>query len=289
MNRLESPAGEARQTARVSVPTPKVPQRPTEPRPSLAARGGRLRPAAESVLAAVLLAAALPVLAAAALLIKLTSPGPAVYTQSRVGLGGRRFVIYKLRTMSHNCEATSGVRWATKRDSRVTPLGRLLRATHIDELPQLWNVLRGDMSLIGPRPERPEIVAMLEEVIWDYPLRHTVRPGVTGLAQIQLPADTDLDSVRRKLALDLVYIRKRTAWLDVRIAIGTLLKVAAVPFAWIRVTLALPVAPDEAPVSRPVPATDDTVIDHPVLLANAAAADDTAVDHPVLKPAALAS
>jgi lipopolysaccharide/colanic/teichoic acid biosynthesis glycosyltransferase len=237
------------------------------------------------VLAAVLLAAALPVLVVAALLIKLTSPGPVIYTQSRVGLGGRRFTIYKLRTMSHNCEATSGIRWATKRDCRVTLFGRLLRATHIDELPQLWNVLRGDMSLIGPRPERPEIVAMLEEAIWDYPLRHTVRPGVTGLAQIQLPADTDLDSVRRKLALDLVYIRTRTGWLDIRIVAGTLLKVAALPFRWIRGLLALPVAPNEAPVSLPVGPSDETALDHPVLETNADPSADTVVDHPILQTA----
>jgi len=236
-----------------------------------------------------LLVAVFPVVVVAALLIKLTSRGPVIYTQSRVGRGGRRFTIYKLRTMSHNCEATSGIRWATKRDSRVTLFGKLLRATHIDELPQLWNVIRGDMSLIGPRPERPQIVAMLEQKIADYPLRHTVRPGVTGLAQIQLPPDTDLESVRRKLALDLVYIRERTGWLDIRIAIGTLLKVAAVPFGWIRVILALPLVPVEPPLSQPVVPSDETVFDHPALQANAGASAETAVDHPILEPAALAS
>src|SRR5439155_3688120 len=141
------------------------------------------------------------VLAAAALLITLSSPGPVVYTQTRLGRSGRRFTIYKLRTMRHNCEAASGIRWATKGDSRVTRVGKMLRATHIDELPQLVNVIRGDMSLVGPRPERPEIAAGLAQAIRDYPLRHRVRPGVTGLAQIQLQADTDLGSVRRKLAL----------------------------------------------------------------------------------------
>ena len=240
MNRLDSPAGEERPTVCVSVPASAGEARssPTTPPPSIDVRGSWLRPAAESVLAAVLLVAALPVLVAAALLIKLTSRGPVIYTQSRLGRGGRRFTIYKLRTMRHNCEATSGIRWATKGDSRVTRIGKLLRATHIDELPQLINVIRGDMSLVGPRPERPEIVAVLVKAIPDYPLRHRVRPGVTGLAQIQLPADTDLESVRRKLALDLVYIRKRTLWLDVRIVVGTLLKVVAVPFPWIRAILA---------------------------------------------------
>jgi lipopolysaccharide/colanic/teichoic acid biosynthesis glycosyltransferase len=282
---LESPAREERLTARVSIPAKKVPPQTTEPPSSLEVRGGCLRPAAESVLAAFLLVAALPVLVVAAVLIKLTSPGPVIYTQSRVGLGGRLFTIYKLRTMRHNCEATSGIRWATKRDSRVTLTGKLLRATHIDELPQLWNVIRGDMSLIGPRPERPEIEAVLEQKIPNYSLRHTVRPGVTGLAQIQLPADTDLESVRRKLALDLVYIQKRTGWLDTRIAAGTVLKVAAIPFRWIGVVLALPVAPNETPVGLPVRPADETVLDHPVLKIRPGASGDTVLDHPILQTA----
>jgi lipopolysaccharide/colanic/teichoic acid biosynthesis glycosyltransferase len=240
--------------------------------------GGRLRPAAESVLAAVLLASVVPVLAVAALLIKLTSRGPVMYTQTRVGRVGRRFVIYKLRTMRHNCEAASGVRWATTGDSRVTRVGRLLRATHIDELPQLVNVIRGHMSLVGPRPERPEIVAVLVKAIPDYSLRHEVRPGVTGLAQIQLPADTDLENVRRKLALDLVYIRDRTLWLDVRIVVGTLLKIAAVPFPWIRAALGLPGAP-----------ADETVLDHPSLGTVSRASGETALEYPVLGAASPAS
>jgi lipopolysaccharide/colanic/teichoic acid biosynthesis glycosyltransferase len=289
VNCLESPAGQAPPTAWACIPAKRTPHQTADADPSLDAGGGWPRPAAESVLAAVLLVAAFPVLGIAALLIKLTSRGPVIYTQSRVGFAGRRFTIYKLRTMSHNCEATSGIRWATKRDSRVTLFGRLLRATHIDELPQLWNVIRGDMSLIGPRPERPQIVAVLEQKIADYSLRHAVRPGVTGLAQIQLPPDTDLESVRHKLALDLVYIQKRTGWLDFRIAIGTLLKVAAVPFRWIRVILALPLAPVEAPLALPVGPSDDTVLDHPVLQINAGAAADTAVDHPILKPVPVAS
>jgi lipopolysaccharide/colanic/teichoic acid biosynthesis glycosyltransferase len=241
------------------------------------------------VLAAFLLVGALPILVVTALLIKLSSRGPVIYTQSRVGLGGRRFTIYKLRTMRHNCEAASGIRWATRRDSRITLTGKLLRATHLDELPQLWNVIRGDMSLIGPRPERPEIVAVLEQKIPDYSLRHTVRPGVTGLAQIQLPADTDLESVRHKLALDLVYIQKRTGWLDTRIAVGTLLKVVATPFRWIRVILALPVAPNESPTGPPVGACDETAFDHPIFKTHTGVSDDTAVDHPILKTAPLPS
>jgi lipopolysaccharide/colanic/teichoic acid biosynthesis glycosyltransferase len=247
--RLRPARGEGRPAIIIAVPVPagEASPRADAPPPVIDDRGGRLRPAAEAVLAAVLLVAVLPVLAAAALLIKLTSPGPVVYTQTRVGRGGRRFTIYKLRTMRHNCEAASGIRWATRGDARVTRVGKLLRATHIDELPQLVNVLRGDMSLVGPRPERPEIVTVLAQAIPDYPRRHAVRPGVTGLAQVQLPADTDLESVRRKLTLDLVYIRERTLWLDVRVVAGTLLKVAAVPFPWIRVLLGLPAAPSGEP------------------------------------------
>ena len=140
--------------------------------------------------------------------MKLTSPGPAFYTQTRVGQGGRPFTIYKLRTMIHNCESLTGPRWCMPGDPRVTPAGWLLRVTHLDELPQLLNVLRGEMSLVGPRPERPEFLPQLERALPAYRQRLVVRPGVTGLAQVKLPADTDLDSVRRKLAHDLYYIER---------------------------------------------------------------------------------
>ncbi len=171
-----------------------------------------------------------PLILLAALLVKLTSRGPAFYTQTRVGLGGRLFTIYKLRTMIHNCESLTGPRWAIPDDPRVTPLGRFLRATHLDELPQLLNVLKGDMSLVGPRPERPEFVTELERALPAYRGRLAVRPGVTGLAQIQLPADSDLESVRRKLAHDLFYIRTGGLWLDLRILCCTGLRALGVPF-----------------------------------------------------------
>ena len=153
---------------------------------------------------------ALPVIAAAALVVKLTSKGPAFYTQVRVGRGGRLFTIYKIRSMVDNCESLTGPRWSMPGDPRVTWFGWLLRTTHLDELPQLLNVLRGDMSLIGPRPERPEFLPELERELPAYAQRLAVRPGVTGLAQVQLPADTDLGSVRRKLAHDLYYVRHVT-------------------------------------------------------------------------------
>ena len=176
-----------------------------------------------------LLLLASPVILLAALLVKLTSSGPAFYCQTRLGKNGRPFTIYKLRTMYHNCESASGPRWSTPGDSRITPLGRLLRRTHIDELPQLWNVLRADMALVGPRPERPEFMPSLAQALPHYSERLLVRPGMTGLAQVQLPADTDLESVRRKLAYDLYYIRHISLWLDVRILTGTLLYLSRWP------------------------------------------------------------
>jgi lipopolysaccharide/colanic/teichoic acid biosynthesis glycosyltransferase len=153
-------------------------------------------------------------------LVKLTSRGPAFYSQIRLGLNGQPFRIYKIRSMVEDSER-GGACWSQPGDPRVTWIGRILRKTHLDELPQLWNVLRGDMSLVGPRPERPEFVPSLEQAIPHYRDRLKVRPGLTGLAQVQLPPDSDLDSVRRKLACDLYYIRHLALWLDIRILIAT--------------------------------------------------------------------
>jgi lipopolysaccharide/colanic/teichoic acid biosynthesis glycosyltransferase len=164
------------------------------------------------------------------MLVRLTSKGPAFYTQTRVGQGGRLFTILKLRTMRHNCEALSGPRWSLPGDPRITPVGWLLRKTHLDELPQLLNVLRGEMSLIGPRPERPEFVPQLEKELPAYRQRLNVRPGVTGLAQVLLPPDSDIESVRRKLTHDLFYIRELTPWLDLRLLLCTGLYALAIPF-----------------------------------------------------------
>jgi lipopolysaccharide/colanic/teichoic acid biosynthesis glycosyltransferase len=163
----------------------------------------------------------LPIVALIAVLIKLTSRGPVFYSQTRVGRGGRPFTIWKIRSMYDNCEQYSGARWSQAGDPRVMPLGRILRRTHLDELPQLWNVLRGDMSLIGPRPERPEFVPQLEQAIPYYRDRLLVLPGVTGLAQIHLGPDTDLESVERKLMFDLYYIKRLSFWNDLRILLAT--------------------------------------------------------------------
>lgn len=169
---------------------------------------------------------ALGLVVLAAVAIRLTSPGPVFYTQTRVGLNGRRYKIIKLRTMHHNCEASSGIRWAQRGDNRVTPVGRFLRITHIDELPQLWNVLRGEMSLVGPRPERPEVIRAkgLDHLVPGYTHRLLVKPGVTGFAQVQLPADTDVTSVRHKVVYDLYYVQNQSLWLDLRLLAATLFK-----------------------------------------------------------------
>ncbi len=191
-------------------------------------------------LACVLIFPAALVTGFAAILVYLTSPGPLIYSQTRLGLNGRRYTIYKIRSMYHNCERLTGPRWSTPGDKRVTWIGKILRATHIDELPQLWNIIKGDMSLVGPRPERPEIAVNLELAIPCYRDRLQVRPGVTGLAQVQLPPDTDLESVRRKVAYDLYYIEHRSMWLDIRLILATAMGILRIPPTLISTLLAIP-------------------------------------------------
>lgn len=169
----------------------------------------------------VLLLLLAPVIALAAIAVKLTSSGPAFYSQTRLGRGGRPFRIIKLRTMVHNAESRTGPVWSQAGDPRVTPIGRVLRATHIDEFPQLINVLLGQMSLVGPRPERPEFVRDLEFRLPGYSDRLNVRPGITGIAQLNLPPDRDLNSVRRKLIHDLYYVRYCSPWLDFQVLVFT--------------------------------------------------------------------
>lgn len=174
-----------------------------------------------------MLTLSLPILIAAAVLTKVTSSGPVFYCQTRLGKNGRHFRVIKLRTMTHDCEAQTGPVWAMQDDPRVTPVGRFLRDTHLDEIPQFWNVLRGEMSLIGPRPERPEIASQLQCLIPAYGHRLEVRPGITGLAQLRLPADRSVKSVRRKLCYDLYYVRHVGLLLDARVLGSTCLYVAA--------------------------------------------------------------
>jgi lipopolysaccharide/colanic/teichoic acid biosynthesis glycosyltransferase len=176
----------------------------------------------DPIAAALLLIVGLPIIGLLVLLVRLTSRGPGVYRQPRVGTKGRPFLMYKIRTMHEGAETRTGAVWAKSDDPRVTPLGRFLRASHLDELPQLFNVVKGEMSLIGPRPERPEFVRVLAQAIPDYLDRLAVPPGITGLAQINLPPDTDLNSVRRKLVFDLEYVRYAGWLLDARLSLCTL-------------------------------------------------------------------
>jgi lipopolysaccharide/colanic/teichoic acid biosynthesis glycosyltransferase len=212
----------------------------------------------ESLLALVFLVLAAPLILFAAVLIKLTSPGPAFYSQTRLGRNRSPFTLYKIRTMAHDCERLTGPQWAKPNDPRVIPVGGLLRRLHLDELPQLWNVVCGHMSLIGPRPERPEIVADLLPAIPHYSSRLLVRPGLSGLAQLRLPPDTDLASVRRKLRFDLYYLQRRSFGLDLRIAACTPLFLLGLPSA---ILFRLFRLPDEAAVlaEQPKAETQATV------------------------------
>ena len=169
----------------------------------------------------VLAPAALLLAGIGAILVKATSPGPVIFRQRRVGFRGAEFDLLKLRTMRVDAEVQTGAVWAATNDNRATPVGRFLRATGIDELPQLWNVLRGEMSIVGPRPERPEIARGLCRDLPFYPQRHTVPPGITGWAQIHQGGDRTLDDVMEKLRLDLYYAKHFSFSLDFRILIRT--------------------------------------------------------------------
>jgi lipopolysaccharide/colanic/teichoic acid biosynthesis glycosyltransferase len=193
------------------------------------------------IIATIALILVSPVMLVFAIIIKLTSSGPIFYTQPRVGidrrrdrsegsngydrrardLGGLPFIIYKFRTMYIGAEARHAAVWATKKDSRVTPVGRLMRTLRIDELPQLINVINGDMNIVGPRPERPSIFSRLRVDIAEYPLRQRTRPGITGLAQINQSYDTSLDDVRRKVRYDLEYLQRQGVRQDLMIMAKT--------------------------------------------------------------------
>jgi len=162
-----------------------------------------------------------PLLAITAALVKLTSPGPALYHQKRVGLHGREFTVHKFRSMQQDAEAGTGAVWATAGDARVTVVGKFIRRTRLDEIPQLWNVLIGDMSMVGPRPERPEFVGKLTEQIPFYGLRHSVRPGVTGWAQVRYTYGASVEDAMEKLQFDLFYIKHMTVAFDLFVLIST--------------------------------------------------------------------
>lgn len=185
-----------------------------------------IKPAIDMLVSVVLLPFVLPFIGLGWLLIKLTSPGRGFYVQTRSGHQNKPYKIIKIRSMHDTKAVALNTNWATSNDTRITPIGKLLRALHLDELPQIFNVLRGEMSLVGPRPERPEVINQkgLGRLVPGYELRTQARPGVTGFAQVQLPADSDVTSVRHKIYYDLYYLANQSLWFDLRICAATVLK-----------------------------------------------------------------
>jgi len=175
------------------------------------------------VLAGVFLLLALPLMLVLALAVRMTSRGPALYHQNRVGCDGKEFTVHKFRSMRDDAEAGTGPVWAAKHgDARITPLGRWMRRTRLDELPQLWNVLKGQMSFVGPRPERPEFVTELTAQIPYYGQRHTLRPGITGWAQVRYTYGASVEDALQKLQYDLYYIKNLSIPLDLFIIFETI-------------------------------------------------------------------
>lgn len=224
----------------ITVPAPGTLITPTAVAVVPRTRSERINRVINIVLASLAIVILSPVFLLVALAVWLTSPGPVLYTQDRVGIdrrsrralalydrrgsdhGGSVFTIYKFRSMRCDAETNSGAVWATKNDPRVTSVGRFLRKTRLDELPQLFNVVKGDMNIVGPRPERPTIFARLRQDISEYPLRQRAKPGITGWAQVNLAYDSTIEDVRRKVDLDLEYLRRQSVIEDVRIMLRTL-------------------------------------------------------------------
>lgn len=234
------------QAARVTAGPDEVRERPAlsstgpdddfEPRP----RSETASRIFNCAIAIVMLIVASPIMLLTVIMIRLTSRGPVLYTQIRVGidrrwnrtralherrredLGGSPFTIFKFRSMRVDAEINGQAVWAKKDDDRVTPIGKFMRKTRIDELPQLLNVIRGDMNIVGPRPERPSIFVRLREQIDEYPVRQRVKPGITGLAQVSNPYDSCLDDVRRKVYFDIQYMKRQSLGEDMRIMLKTI-------------------------------------------------------------------
>lgn len=190
---------------------------------SLNTRGSlrRLKRALDVFLSLLLLVLTFPLMLLTALIVRLESNGPVIYTQDRVGLHEKEFTVYKFRSMRADAEK-DGAQWARKNDSRITAFGKFIRKARIDELPQLWNVLKGEMSFIGPRPERMAFVKELKKNIPYYSLRHTVKPGLTGWAQVSYPYGASEEDARRKLEYDLYYIKNMSILLDIHIIFKTI-------------------------------------------------------------------
>lgn len=212
-------------------------------------RSEALSRAVNVVIASTALVVAAPVLAAVALLVKLTSPGPILYQQTRIGVdrrfrqrssddrraydhGGKPFRMYKFRTMRVDAEADGRAVWAAKKDPRTTSIGGVLRRFRIDEIPQLYNVIRGEMNIVGPRPERPSLFAQLREDIPEYQMRQRVKPGITGWAQVNQAYDSCVDDVRRKVSYDLEYLRRQSVVEDLRIMSMTVPVMVFRRFGW---------------------------------------------------------
>jgi lipopolysaccharide/colanic/teichoic acid biosynthesis glycosyltransferase len=181
----------------------------------------KLKRIGDMIFAALLLLFLSPLMLLVAICIKLDSHGPVLYSQLRTGLHRQPFCVYKFRSMYQDAEQR-GAQWASQRDPRITRVGNLLRISRIDELPQIWNVLRGEMSLIGPRPERPEFDSQLEKEIPYYELRYLVRPGITGWAQVLYPYGASVEDAYEKLSYDLYYIKNYSLWLDIAIVFKTI-------------------------------------------------------------------
>ena len=181
----------------------------------------KLKQIIDILVAGVLLIVTLPITIPVAIAIKLSSQGPIFYSQVRTGLNGKKFRVYKFRSMCQNAEA-QGIQWAKEKDPRVTTIGSFIRLTRIDELPQLWNVFKGEMSLVGPRPERPEFDIELREEIPYYDVRYLVKPGITGWAQVCYPYGASVEDAYQKVAYDLYYIKNYSLFLDIAIAFKTL-------------------------------------------------------------------
>lgn len=192
----------------------------------------------------VLLVCASPAILLLVTIVRATSPGPGFYRQTRTGKDGKEFKMYKIRTMYQDAESVSGPTWCKPGDSRITPVGKVLRLLHLDELPQLINIVNGEMDLIGPRPERPAFVEVLAREIPYYRERLQVLPGVTGLAQVNLPPDETLNCVRKKLLLDRDYIHNANLSLDIRILVCTSLRMLGIRHGravrWLRLERQVP-------------------------------------------------
>ena len=181
----------------------------------------KLKQLIDIVIAAVMIIVSLPITLPTAIAIKFSSPGPIFYSQVRTGLNGKKFRVYKFRSMCQNAES-KGIQWAKEKDPRITKIGSFIRLTRIDELPQLWNVFKGEMSLVGPRPERPEFDLQLREQIPYYDVRYLVKPGITGWAQVCYPYGASVEDAYQKVAYDLYYIKNYSLLMDLAIAFKTL-------------------------------------------------------------------